>query len=210
MPNLTVKRQLEIHNQSLMLKMTKSSFNYKINLQRPTPTLDPSSSNFCKLVQDAIDEFILGTEKDKRAIRFSPFATSDPSNWTQIINSGSQPEISNVNGVCKSVRIGATIQIAYALVGNVANPQSELQFISYDWNEKTDIIITCQPGQFCIDINNLMIKVSTRVIFVDVSQPPLYAESQMARPQTTLPGDFFYPIINSSVRSIDKIYFMEL
>lgn len=99
--------------------------------------------------------------------------------------------------MCKSVRVGATIQIAFALVGNVAKPQAKIQFISYNWNEKTDIKITCS-GQICIGLTNLMIKVSTRVVFVDVSQPPLYTESMMARPQTTLPGDFFYPIINSS------------
>ena len=49
-----------------------------------------------------------------------------------------------------------------------------------------------------IRIDSNQIKVSSRVIFIDVSQPPLYSESKMARPQANLPGDFFYPIINSS------------
>lgn len=51
----------------------------------------------------------------------------------------SQVSVSNVNGVCKALRIGATIQIAYALLGNTRDPQVEIEYISYNWNEVVDI-----------------------------------------------------------------------
>lgn len=41
--------------------------------------------------------------------------------------------------MCKSVRTSASIQIAYALVGNTNNPQAEIQYISYDWSETSNI-----------------------------------------------------------------------
>ena len=34
---------------------------------------------------------------------------------------------------------GVTIQIAYALLGKIDNPQAELVYISYNWDESQDI-----------------------------------------------------------------------
>lgn len=45
--------------------------------------------------------------------------------------------------------------------------------------------------QSCANKNT--VKVSTLVTFVDVSQPPHYTQSQVRKPNPTLPGDFFYP-----------------
>lgn len=44
-----------------------------------------------------------------------------------------------LGGVCKSVRTSVSIQIAYAYVGNINNPQAEIQYISYDWSETTNV-----------------------------------------------------------------------
>ncbi|CAF0808410.1 unnamed protein product [Brachionus calyciflorus] len=153
------------------------------------PSYDPNLDSFCNLIQTEIDSIILGFALDARANRFAPFGNSDPKNWITIKNSDTSTltPVSNVNGICRSLRIGTSIQIAYAYVGSVANPQAQIQYISYNWNEIIDLNLKC-TGQFCINVNDLSLRISTRVIFVDVSQPPLYTESQISKPRTRLPG----------------------
>ncbi len=88
------------------------------------------------------------------------------------------------------------INIAYANEGNIKNPQAKILYVSYDWTEITEVRNQC-ASQTCSN-KNTNLKVTTRVTFVDISQPPLYSESQVPKPQATLPDDFFYPLWLSS------------
>lgn len=56
----------------------------------------------------------------------------------------------------------------------------------------------------CTNLDNKKLKISFRVTYVDVSQPPLFAQSVIPRPQVTLPGDFFFPLSNDVSSPLQK------
>ena len=108
---------------------------------RPT-TLNPTSTTFCQDLQANIFNIIQGYTTTNRASFYAPFANTDRSEWSPIANTNPSSNVVNDNslgGVCKSLIVGATIQIAYSLVGNVENPQAKLVFVSYDWNDLADV-----------------------------------------------------------------------
>ena len=93
------------------------------------------------------------------------------------------------------------INIAYANEGNINNPQAKILYVSYDWSETTAVREQCS-SQSC-KIKNTNLKVSTRVTFVDVSQPPLYSETKVPQPQATVPDNFFYPLWLNSATNLN-------
>jgi hypothetical protein len=104
--------------------------------------LNPTSATFCKDLQTNIFNIIQGFTTTNRASFYAPFANTERSEWQPITNTNPVSNVatdSSLGGVCKSLIVGATIQIAYALVGNVDNPQAKLVFVSYDWNELTNV-----------------------------------------------------------------------
>ena len=108
---------------------------------RPT-TLNPTSTTFCQDLQANIFNIIQGYTTTNRASFYAPFANTDRSEWSPIANTNPSSNVVNDNslgGVCKSLIVGATIQIAYSLVGNVENTQAKLVFVSYDWNDLADV-----------------------------------------------------------------------
>ena len=43
------------------------------------------------------------------------------------------------DNICNEIRIGATIIIAYAYVGNSYEPQSKIIYLAYDWIKKSEV-----------------------------------------------------------------------
>lgn len=73
----------------------------------------------------------------------------------------------------------------------------KLKFCFYFYkNSKyfNEIVFKCN-GQQCNANNNLKFRITTKVTFIDVSTPPIFIESKIAKPQATLPQNFFYPFV---------------
>ena len=113
-------------------------------------------------MQYQIYNITLGIATEQISNYYAPFANSNPTSWQPILNVVPTSFViycstlyyfnkqkkkfifyiikpSFVNGVCKSVTTGATIQIAYALLGNIDNPQAEIAYVSYNWDETQDV-----------------------------------------------------------------------
>ncbi|RUS74193.1 hypothetical protein EGW08_018041 [Elysia chlorotica] len=102
--------------------------------------------------------------------------------------------------LCK-LSLGANIQIVYANIGALANPQAKILGVSYVYDAPQTILYQCtgalcQPGQASL---SRTIEISTSVTFIDVSDPPVGVEGQYPTVPIRLPYDFFYPFTDAAV-----------
>ena len=142
---------------------------------------------------------------------------TDPQDWIEIQCSNApdyeqlekdhqQPEENNnILGECKNVIQSLHIQIHYANVGSLANPQAKIIGINYKFSPKQDLQFQCL-GLNCRQVNATQsFEFSTSVNFVDMTQPALEYYKETPVLEAKLPHDFFYPFIKSySVSSSSK------
>ena len=117
-----------------------------------------NSPTYCESLQQKLDSIILGYALDKRAKFYAPFANTQRKDWQEITNPVDASYMASsastqFGGVCKSIRTGLSIQIAYALVGNVNNPQAEIVAISFNWYKLNDINLRVSYDIVIIFIN---------------------------------------------------------
>lgn len=153
----------------------------------------PKTMADCTQLQMYIDNVLLGFDDSLRSVKYAPFANSLANETKPIINSNPVVDSVFADGTCKGLRLNLGIRIAFANEGNINNPQAKILYVGYDWTVLTDIEIRCQTPD-CLNKYPKSLVLTTKITFVDVSQPPLYAESQINKPQATVPDNFFYPI----------------
>ena len=132
---------------------------------------------------------------------------TDPQDWIEIqcsnapdyeqLEKDHQKPENNILGECKNVIQSLHIQIHYANVGSVANPQAKIIGIHYKFSPKEDLQFLCL-GLNCRQVNATQsFEFSTSVNFVDMTQPALEYYKETPVLEAKLPHDFFYPFIKS-------------
>ncbi|BFZ05048.1 hypothetical protein BsWGS_08087 [Bradybaena similaris] len=98
--------------------------------------------------------------------------------------------------------LGANIQILYANVGSLPNPQPKIIGVAYVYDVPQEAKYKC-TGAFCQPGSTLSqkIEISSSVTFIDVSQPAVAVEGVYPTFAARLPYDFFYPFLNEATGS---------
>jgi hypothetical protein len=125
------------------------------------------------MLQASINSIILGFSATTQASKYAPFATDQIKseifniqppitvinrftslNFIQFINltlKKATPSNNNLDGFsCQSIRTTTSIQIAYANLGNLNNPQAQIQYISYDWSDTTSVYLRVIIINLCL------------------------------------------------------------
>ncbi|UJR14175.1 hypothetical protein I4U23_001170 [Adineta vaga] len=118
---------------------------------------------------------------DSTTFRVASYGNSDPS------------DISTPNAVCQQGSIPSTtsdqcynrldIQIAYANIGSVDNPQPILGAVIFHYQRITLTNTTTLSAPLLL---------TRTVTFQDISNVPVTQGDHLPQPNTRLPGDFFY------------------
>ncbi len=184
----------------------QSNFNFNLEYffvcsQRVLSTFNTAT---CISLQSQIYSTILGSQPTNVAT-FGNSDTNNPGSWIQIYGNNQQNDAAvdvNLNGVCNQMITSASILVAYANVGNIANPQPKIVYVGYTWGSLQSLRYQCND-QLCTT-QSINVLVSTQVSFVDVSQPPNYIETNIVVPYVRLPQDFFYPFTSSRAANLDS------
>ncbi|KAK3101664.1 hypothetical protein FSP39_005323 [Pinctada imbricata] len=169
-------------------------------------------TQYCSVMQEAIINALEGLNstdiRDGDSRRVATFGNSDiliTGDWVQIIREGFPtfpvPSTDPVIGPTCSLRMGMHIEILYAKVGALANPQNKITGIAFKYENPQEVTYTC-AGSYCTPGNtglDQMFEVSQSVTFIDISQeatgyvgePPIFIAK--------VPYDFFYPFAGSAI-----------
>ncbi|KAL5007458.1 hypothetical protein ScPMuIL_016264 [Solemya velum] len=167
-----------------------------------------TSAGFCQATQNAILLALEGTVSETiDRIRVATFGNSDPEkvgDWVSIVVSNkpsgtATSSITQSGPICELV-MGMHIQIIYANVGSLANPQPKILGVSYIYNEREDVGFTC-IGAYCQLGTTAMsqgYEVSQSVSFLDISQPAVGYVGEAPIFLAKVPYDFFYPFLTAA------------
>ncbi|CAL1274767.1 unnamed protein product [Larinioides sclopetarius] len=143
------------------------------------------SKLICKDLQEEIENILLGSTKKK--VFIGVFGNANESNiddWIEAYHEYS--EISHLNKSC-SVFTDLRINVVYAAVGTVVNPQFKILGVGYHYGKPEMIKLPCSP---CPNL-----KLSTAVSFFDVTEPAIPHYPKIPSIKANLPNDFFYPFL---------------
>lgn len=147
-----------------------------------------SSFSSCKDLQDTAAEILLGPSKKQIFVGvFGNANVSDPDDWIEVFHEQNDPVVVS-DQVC-SASLGLKIDIVFAAVGTVANPQYKIVGVRYHYAKPDSINLTCSQER-CKDI-----KLSTSVSFFDVTLPAVEHYAKVPSIKANLPNDFFYPFL---------------
>ncbi|XP_046547301.1 tectonic-3-like [Haliotis rubra] len=95
--------------------------------------------------------------------------------------------------------LGMHIQVLYAYVGSLVNPQPKIIGISFLYDAPQSVFFRCE-GPYCQPGSTLTqkIEISSSVSFIDVSQPAIPYEAERPVFLAKVPYDFFYPFLDSA------------
>ena len=173
----------------------------------------------CEQLKDQILHLLLGSPTHQGInqlgnLRIATFGNSDPQlpgDWVEVLTTRAPvdyhtsalkndtdggPETRSQSGTCKNMVLSLHIEIAFANIGSVANPQSKIVGVNYRFGRSTDVTFRCVGLGACKSVQKTQnLDISTSVSFLDVTQPALsyYAEYPVIK--VRLPYDFFYPFV---------------
>ncbi|GBL78030.1 Tectonic-3 [Araneus ventricosus] len=139
----------------------------------------------CKDLQEQIENILLGSTKKK--VFIGVFGNANESNiddWIEAYHEYS--EISHSNKSCP-VTTDLRINVVYAAVGTVVNPQFKILGVGYHYEKPEMVNLPCSP---CPSL-----KLSTSVSFFDVTEPAIPHYPKVPSIKANLPNDFFYPFL---------------
>ncbi|CAD5114739.1 DgyrCDS3780 [Dimorphilus gyrociliatus] len=161
----------------------------------------------CLFIQDYIIQALMGENVTISGLQnwnryiatFGNTFQTVTADWIQvvIINRPSGTPQSNP-GICSGVVTSVHIQIAYANIGSLNNPQSRIVGVAYRFPQQTTSIkyqcsgLYCQPGTEN-QVQNF--EISSSVEFVDISGKAEGVEAATPKLKQRLPEDFFYPFL---------------
>ncbi|XP_076450784.1 tectonic-3-like [Babylonia areolata] len=124
------------------------------------------------------------------------FGNSDASktgDWVKVLYQNRPPTPSTDTSICR-LSLGMHIQILYANIGALTNPQAKIIGVSfiYDSTKALQIRPTL-TGEY-----NQPVEISMSVAFIDVSKPATRAEGEAPIFLAKIPYDFFYPFISGA------------
>ncbi|XP_046380204.2 tectonic-3-like [Haliotis rufescens] len=118
--------------------------------------------------------------------------------WTPVLVQN-RPPLSAALGSNCFLSLGMHIQVLYAYVGSLVNPQPKIIGISFLYDAPQSVFFRCE-GPYCQPGSTLTqrIEISSSVSFIDVSQPAIPYEAERPVFLAKVPYDFFYPFLDSA------------
>ncbi|XP_038053223.1 tectonic-1-like [Patiria miniata] len=161
----------------------------------------------CQIIQDAALNALNGVTREYVAT----FGNSDVENvgdWVPILYeqiTGSPS--SSVEGTCNNMVVALHIEVIYANVGSLVNPQAKILGVRYNYAEGKTLSYTC-AGAYCQTGSGSVLQnfeITSSVAFIDASTLPTPILAEDPGFEDKLPNDFFYPftIGRSSVLELD-------
>ncbi|XP_033753081.1 tectonic-3-like [Pecten maximus] len=133
------------------------------------------------------------------------FGNSDPlvtGDWVPIIRNAptAAQVVSTISGPTCSVTTGMHVQILYANIGALNNPQRKILGVQFNYEEPQLVTFKC-IGVFCSPGSSALtqsVEISQSVTFIDVSEPSTGYVGEPPIFLAKLPYDFFYPFLQSA------------
>ncbi|XP_041367058.1 tectonic-3-like [Gigantopelta aegis] len=170
------------------------------------PFQQTDMSTYCEVMQQAI---ISAMEPDNMGdnLYVAIFGNSDVmkvGDWVPILVQ-KRPAPSAPTGYVCRLSLGMHIQILYAKIGALANPQPKILGVSFIYDDKQDVYFECigpmcQPGTQQV---TQRVEVTMSVSFIDVSQPAVGYQGEAPLFISKAPYDFFYPFLTGSAQRLD-------
>lgn len=164
-------------------------------------------SSSCDSLRNRTFNHLLGYLDNLETLRVGAFGNSDSRylpDWVPILWPDFGTEVSEEtgqNGLCPNMILSLHIQVVYSHVGSLANPQAKIIGVKVDFGAPEDVRFKCL-GSACERPNHSQkIELSTRVSFIDVTQPAVDMYSEFPKLEAKFPHDFFYPFIAENVQS---------
>jgi tectonic-1/3 len=160
-------------------------------------------TSLCGLSQQYALEALNGSSLFTHIASFGNTSQEKAGDWVEILSSVSSSLCSVTSnptstspGVCENIITGMNIQIVYANVGAINNPQPQIIGAEYQFICQPALRFQC-VGPYChpstANTTTQKFEVVSSVNFVDASTPPIGAYGQRPTVSSTLPADFFYP-----------------
>ncbi|XP_067655088.1 tectonic-3-like [Haliotis asinina] len=168
-------------------------------------------TNNCEMIQQAIINALEGSmapvynpgtdaypATDRYVAIFGNSDVKKVGDWTPILVQN-RPTLSAATGSSCFLSLGMHIQVLYAYVGSLVNPQPKIIGISFLYDAPQSVFFRCE-GPYCQPGSTLTqkIEISSSVSFIDVSQPAIPYEAERPVFLAKVPYDFFYPFLDSS------------
>ncbi|CAH1785708.1 unnamed protein product, partial [Owenia fusiformis] len=164
-------------------------------------------ADVCTLIQQTALHALTLNQSDFYIATFGNSDVVKVGDWVKIIEQNKPTaEPYSQKGGCLNIVLGMHIEILYANIGSLVNPQAKIIGISFIYESPQDIKFQC-VGPYCRPSTANMtqtFEVVSSVAFIDTTQPavPIIAE----KPSVTakLPNDFFYPFYYLSSASLTR------
>ncbi|XP_033638805.1 tectonic-1-like [Asterias rubens] len=153
------------------------------------------TADSCSVIQSAALNALNGVMREYVAT----FGNSDVENvgdWVPIIVEDivGGPS-STIEGTCNNMVMGVHIEVIYANVGSLANPQPKILGVRYNYAESRTLRYKCS-GAFCQTGPDTLLQqfeVVSSVSFIDASTGPAVILAEDPGFEDKLANDFFYP-----------------
>ncbi|XP_030837337.1 tectonic-1 [Strongylocentrotus purpuratus] len=161
-----------------------------------------SVSDVCGLIQATALNALNGNHPSHVAT----FGSSLPEvvgDWVEIFEDPiSSNPVSNEQGVCNNMYMALHVEVLYANVGALANPQAKIIGVRYNYPDASGQTLRYQCiGPYCQQGAESLVQnfeVSVSVEFIDASTNPTASWAEKPAVESKLPNDFFYPFSGTS------------
>ncbi|XP_076320674.1 tectonic-1-like [Tachypleus tridentatus] len=156
----------------------------------------------CQYIQKMVMLALVGDNPPEYVGKFGNSDRHDINDWLKIQEEGKPTEEIlelTPDGVCPKVVLGLNIYVLFANAGSIASPQSIIIGVLFKFTEPKEVKIHCF-GVYCSSVTEewtQVVRVTTSVMFVDVSEQssPYYVHPPVL--EARLPHDFFYPFLST-------------
>lgn len=157
---------------------------------------DDDVRSMCEQLQNRTINILLGNSIYTHVASFGNIQVTDVGDWLKILGLNKQPEILPFDDGYCSLSLGLQIQVMFAQVGSISNPQSKIIGVAYNFEQRRNIYPRC-PGISCQINSDHLLEVVASVTFHDASQPVVEVIAKPPIYQLYLPFDFFYPFVSN-------------
>lgn len=150
----------------------------------------------CKQLQNQTTNILLGNSVYTHVASFGNTSVTDVGDWVPILGVNRRPELLPFEQRYCSLALGLQIQVIFAQVGSISNPQSKILGVAYNFEQRSKIYSQCLD-QFCQGTSSHLLELVGSVTYVDASQPVVEIIAEPPSYRFGVPFDFFYPFISN-------------
>ncbi|XP_035681133.1 tectonic-3-like [Branchiostoma floridae] len=154
-------------------------------------------TDVCTLLQSTANDALLGTNPPTHVAMFGNSQLDTVGDWVEILRVN-EP-VAQTTGfrttTCRNVVLGMHIEVLYANIGALSNPQPKILAVRFRFENPQDITFTCVGTQCQAGGPQAaqQFEVVSSVSFIDASSSPTASLAEYPTIRTQLPYDFFYP-----------------